>query len=78
LQKVGQMFQLDIQAFMLPNQMALDTNKLGSYIDKYQFGSLLNSPCSGGPVAGTPTVTPDQWRGLITTAQNLFLSRGRY
>ena len=44
--------------------------------DKYQFGSLLNSPCSGGAVAGSPTVTPAQWRSLITTAQELFLTHG--
>ncbi len=67
--KIGQMVQLDISLFMKPGTSEVDYPKLKEYILKYEIGSVLNSPFSGGPVQGVTGWSAEQWRDLIIHIQ---------
>lgn len=64
--KIGQMTQIDISYFMnKTNPMQVDMDLLKSYIQKYEIGSILNSPFSGGPIDKVTGYTASQWRALL-------------
>lgn len=64
--KIGQMTQIDISYFKNASSPAeVDFGLLKSYIQKYQIGSILNSPFSGGPIGTMTGYTAEQWRVLL-------------
>lgn len=69
--KIGQMVQLDIQMFTKPSSSEIDYDKLQEHIEKYQIGSILNSPFSGGPVNGDSAWTAKEWREVIKKIQDM-------
>lgn len=64
-EKIGQMVQIDISYFMIPNTAKVNYTLMESYIRQYPIGSMLNSPFSGGPVEGKTGWTASEWRELM-------------
>lgn len=64
--KVGQMTQIDISYFMSKTDpLQIDLDLLKDYIQRYEIGSILNSPFSGGPVNGQTGFTAEEWRTIL-------------
>jgi beta-glucosidase len=64
--KVGQMTQIDISYFMSKTKpLEVNMTLLKDYIQRYEIGSILNSPFSGGPVDGVTGYTAQEWRTVI-------------
>jgi hypothetical protein len=68
--KIGQMVQLDISFFMVPNSYEVNSTFLHEYVKQYQIGSILNSPFSQGPIDGESGLNATQWRMLIKDIQS--------
>jgi beta-glucosidase len=61
---------------MTDKSLDVDADKLGKFFDLYQMGSLLNSPSSGGPVAGQATPDAASWRYIMNQVQQIATTRG--
>jgi beta-glucosidase len=62
--KIGQMVQIDIGHFMIPETITVNYTKLENYIKQYQIGSVLNSPFSTVAMDGVSSWTAAEWRDL--------------
>ncbi|RYH16942.1 hypothetical protein EON65_29325 [archaeon] len=67
--KVGQMVQIDIAHFMVKGTTQVNYTYLHDYVQKYQIGSILNSPFSGGAVEGVTGWTASEWREMLQKIQ---------
>ena len=68
-EKIGQMTQLDISLFMDGGEV--NYTKMRQWMTRYKFGSVLNSPFSGGPINGLVGWNASQWRSVIVNIQNI-------
>src|SRR4051812_5250369 len=60
-----------------PSSLFDFAQELTNLIVKYNVGSFLNSPSSGGPNGNQSCPNVDQWRKIITTIQQVNESRRR-
>ena len=68
-QKAGQMAQIDIAAFFNSTSQDIDYDKLESWVNQYQLGSMLNSIFSGGPLGELVSWNAAQWRYFVNRIQ---------
>jgi beta-glucosidase len=69
-EKVGQLGQLDIDDFMVDEE--IDWVKYRTWMHRFKFGSVLDSPFSGGPNAdGKVGYTAAEWRTVLHQMQTI-------
>lgn len=68
-EKVGQMTQLDFNLFINSSTAEVDWDMLGEWYDNIKFGSLFNSPFSGGMVQGKVGWNVTEWRNIMYRLQ---------
>lgn len=70
-EKIGQMVQIDISTFMVPNTDTVDYVKMAQWVNDYKIGSILNSPFSGGDIGALTGWNATKYREMIINIQNI-------